>query len=317
MPALIRAIPKSLQPPQSDYGLIVADADLTAFMQRNQMNPGQGGQYFDFGRPVREVFSTLHTLTGKKFGDETLFGMKRSKNPVALAEQQKRYHQQAQRWQTWWEEHWQEKTKDETYAKVNLPPAEEVVIPPVIALGPSAAVDGGTQGATLSPPGESGDQFLDLDTGLEPNWPLHIPKNQAAEHEREIALWAAQNGVDLMCVIYRAPDGKETYALRAFNMRLWEIAERDAEEIDELVKRGKLPERKPAGELLLHQDEASGRYVPDANAAFLYATREGGTGVIHVTDRVTEKRDITGMLGAPRGVGFHRGVRFNQREIIP
>jgi hypothetical protein len=317
VPALIRAIPKTLQPPQSDYGLLVADAELTAFMQRHQIKAAQGGRYFDFGRPVREVVSALHKLAEKDFGDDTLSGMMRSKNPVALAEQKKRYYLQAERWQTWWEEHWQEKIKDEAYAKVNLPPAEEVVIPPVIALGTSSTVDGGTRGATLSPPGEGGSQFLDLDTGLAPEWPPHIPEDAAADHEREIALWAAQNGVDLMCVVYRAPDGKETYVLRAFNMRLWEIAERDAEDIDEFVKRGKLPERKPAGELLLHVDEATGRYVPEANAAFLYATREGGTGVIHVTDRITEKRDITGMIGAPPGVGFDLGVKFNQSEIIP
>jgi hypothetical protein len=46
-------------------------------------------------------------------------------------------------------------------------------------------------------------------------------------------------------------------------------------------------------------------------------TREGSWGLIRVTDRVTEARDITGQIGAPQGVGFHKGVRFDHEQIIP
>ena len=52
-PALIRAIPKSLVPACSDYGLIVKDAALTKFMQTHGLNSRPGGTYFNFGRPVR------------------------------------------------------------------------------------------------------------------------------------------------------------------------------------------------------------------------------------------------------------------------
>ena len=38
VPALIRAIPRSLLPSSSDYGLIVADAKLAEFMQKNDLN---------------------------------------------------------------------------------------------------------------------------------------------------------------------------------------------------------------------------------------------------------------------------------------
>jgi hypothetical protein len=40
-------------------------------------------------------------------------------------------------------------------------------------------------------------------------------------------------------------------------------------------------------------------------------------GVIEVTDRVTRVADLTGMAGAPAGVGFHKGVRFNLTTIVP
>ena len=59
--------------------------------------------------------------------------------------------------------------------------------------------------------------------------------------------------------------------------------------------------------------------MPDANAAFLYITREGSMGVIETTDRVTRTANLTGLpSGSPwPGVGFHKGVRFNLKAIIP
>ena len=66
----------------SDYGLIVPDGALTEFMQKHDLREGQqGGQYFDFGRPVREIFGALHKLTGQNFDDSELFGLHRSDDP--------------------------------------------------------------------------------------------------------------------------------------------------------------------------------------------------------------------------------------------
>ena len=60
VPALIRAIPRTLLPSSSDYGLIVEDAKLTEFMQKNDLKGSvRGGRYFDFGRPEREILGAL------------------------------------------------------------------------------------------------------------------------------------------------------------------------------------------------------------------------------------------------------------------
>ena len=68
----------------------------------------------------------------------------------------------------------------------------------------------------------------------------------------------------------------------------------------------------------MHYDTRSQQLVPDANAAFLYITREGSMGVIETTDRVTRTANLTGnATGPPPGVGFHKGVRFDLKEIIP
>jgi hypothetical protein len=318
VPALIRAIPKTLQPSQSDYGLLVADGELTKFMRQHDLDERDFGAYFNFGRPVREVFGALHKLTGQDFEDQALYSIMRSEDPNGRALQQGLYHRQALKWQTWWEAHCQEFTKDEAYSLVRLPPEEPVEGRPVLALGPKAKLGEGSRGATLSPPGEGGDKFVDLDTGLEPKWPTNIPENEDAHGQGDLSLWAAENGVDLMCAIYRSADGTPTYALRGFNMRLWEIPRRDAENMDTFVSAGKLPAAKPAGEFLLHQDEKTGQYTPEENAAFLYITREGGMGLIMVTDRVTRVVDHTGRIGdPPLGEGFHKGVRFNHWQIVP
>ena len=157
----------------------------------------------------------------------------------------------------------------------------------------------------LSPPTEQGAHFLDLDTGLAPDWPAEIPRSDLGAKQEDLALWAAQNGVDLMCVTYQVGD-QNVYALRSFNMRLEEIRPRDAKNIEQFLKRGTLPSGTPVGELLLKLDDKTGRYTT-GNAAFLYQTREGGSGIIELTDQITEARDITGQLFTPEGVGFHKG----------
>ena len=173
----------------------------------------------------------------------------------------------------------------------------------------------------LSPSSEKGryvDHFLDLDTGLEPDWPEHIPQEERATEQGDLAQWAAQTGVDLTCVTHRPREGKPTYALRAFSMRVSEISLWDAENLEKRLQSGKIPEGRPVGELLLHFDTETQKYVPEANAAFIYVTREGGMGLIHVTDRVIRKANLTGVpAGSPtKGVGFQKGVRFSHRTII-
>ena len=158
-------------------------------------------------------------------------------------------------------------------------------------------------GAVLSPAIQEGQHawhFYDLDTGYRPNWPTRIPRDEAARDAKQLADWASQNGVDLMCITHRSPDGTETYVLRALGMKVREINARDLRNLDKLIAAGTLPEGRPVGELLMHYDTESQQLVPDANAAFLFITREGNMGVIETTDRVTRTADLTGIAaGSP------------------
>jgi beta-lactamase regulating signal transducer with metallopeptidase domain len=320
VPALIRAIPKTLLPSSSDYGLIVGDHELTDFMQTHDLNKGKGGTYFDLGRPVREIIGTLHGLTGQTFDDAELFSISLSADPRRQVLQRRVFRRQAQRWQAWWEANSRNFTDDTAYQKVNLNVGDEPLPRASQALGKAARLSGVMSGAVLSPAIEEGQHvwhFYDLDTGYRPNWPTHIPRAGASHDAKQVADWASQSGADLMCITHRSPDGTETYVLRALGMKIWEISPRDLRNLDKLVASGTLPEGWPVGELLMHYDTESKQFVPDANAAFVFITREGNMGVIETTDRVNRTANITGMPSSPAGVGFHKGVRFNLTEIIP
>ena len=320
VPALIRAIPKTLLPSSSDYGLLVGDAELLEFMQKNDLNPGLGGQHFDLGRPVREIFGAIHKLTGKSFDDDELFGVSQSPDPRRVILQRRLYEKHALAWQSWWEDHWQEQTKDAAYAKVKLTISEETITETPSKLGRGSRVEGIIQGATLSPAIQEGryaDHFTDLDTGYGFKWPDSIPKEEARVDQKKLADWALEKGIDLMCVTHKNDDGNQTFVLRQFGMKVWEIGPREFRNIDKLVASGLLPEGREVGELLMHYDGEKQKYVPDANATFLFITRQGNMGIIETTDRINRTADITGLLNTPEGVGFHKGVKYNLKAIIP
>jgi beta-lactamase regulating signal transducer with metallopeptidase domain/5-hydroxyisourate hydrolase-like protein (transthyretin family) len=323
VPALIRALPKTLLPSSSDYGLIVEDKTLTDFMQKHDLSPGAGGTYFDLGRPVREICSALKALTGQSTDDAELFGISLSEDPRRQVLQRRLFQRKAQRWQTWWEMHGKELTRDATYQKVNLKVVAEALPPASRTLGPHArfASNEGVIGATLSPTIQEGQHavhFLDLDTGFQPHWPAQFPRDETQLDHKQLTAWAVENGVDLMCITHLGPDGTDTFVLRGFGLKAWEISPRDLRNLDKLIAAGKLPEGRVVGELLMHYDPETKQLVPDADAAFLYITREGSMGLIETTDRVTETANLAGGAGRPpRGVGFFQGVRFNLRSIIP
>jgi hypothetical protein len=320
VPALIRSIPRSLQPSSSDYGLIVEDPGLAAFMQQHDLGE-MGGTYFNFGRPVREVFGALHALTKQDFADAEIFSMSLSEDPCRAVLQRRIYQRQAARWQTWWDAHATDLVGDPDYVKVNLNAVDEPLPPPVALAGRHARLADGVRGATVSPAEEVGEfawHFLDLDTGFRPRWPDHLRRDEARLDEERLAAWAAENGVDLMCLTHRTLDGTMTFVLRGFDLRLTEIGAREVRNLDRLLAAGTPPEGRRAGDLLMHFDADAQQYVPDANAAFLYTTREGNHGLIEITDRVTRTADLTGGFSdPPRGVGFRKGVRFDWKAIIP
>ena len=163
---------------------------------------------------------------------------------------------------------------------------------------------------------DSSEGFLDLDLGRQAKLPKELqPGANANVPPPSPRAWGAQRKFDLLCIKKAGPDGKLNYVLSGIDLQLWEIDRYDAKKISEFIKRGELPKgRRLDGELLLHRDAKVGD-VPAKKSSFLYVTREQGMGLITITDFVTQAKDITGMFGAPAGVGFYRGVRFDYLPI--
>jgi hypothetical protein len=205
---------------------------------------------------------------------------------------------------------------------VELKVVDEELPDALKTIAQKSQVSGGVGGATLSPASEKGkytNYFYDLDTGYEPAWPKEFPRDESKLDQKQLDDWASKNGVDLMCVVHKASDGKATYQLRAIGMKVVEIDARSARNIDKLIAAGTWPEGRPVEELLIHYDANTEKLEPSAHGTFLFTTREGNRGVITTTDRITRTQNLTGTPSGmePSGVGFHRGVKFNLREIVP
>jgi len=324
VPALVRAIPKTLLPSSSDYGLLVADPELTRFMQQHDLDKKEGGQYFGLGRPVREIFGALHALTKQNFRDSEVFGISLSEDPRRQVLQRRLYGRQAQQWQMWWDANASTFTDDAEYQTCSLPVRAETLppAPDLRALPKTARVVGTVTGATLSPAAQKGEHawhFCDLDTGYQWHWPADIPKDGEASTIAALEKWAAGNGADLMCDVHRSPEGIETFVLRGLGLTLREIDSRAVRNLDRLIAAAEFPEGRAVEKLLMHYDADAKQLVPNSNGAFVFVTREGNIGMIEVTDRITRTADLTGQPAgmAPGGVGFHLGVQFNLKTIVP
>jgi len=320
VPTLIRVLPKTLQPPMSDYGLVVENLELASFMRKHQIDGygGGGGIHFSFGRPVMEHSSALKKLTGHKWADDYT-SVSKSKDLRALAKQEKLYYNTARDWADWWEANWKSTGVDEQYSKVNLPPLvprELGDYPKGLEITENAELEGGVAGQILTPVGDadtSANFFLDLDTGKSLKWPKEkLPTSDASEQiVKQASQWAAANGADLLCTTLE--EGTKNYALLGVNMQLWEIDSFDYQSIQKMLAKGELPKGKPMKQPLLlplGADEASSKI----GSSFLYVTRDEGLGVITITDIVTQAKDIRGMF-VPKGVGFYRGVKISYWPI--
>ena len=127
VPALIRALPYTLQPPSSDCGCSVRDHELLEFMQEHDHDHTNGGKHFGFGRPINEVLPALQKLTGIKQvvpgeqGDQEykdVYHIFRDGSAEEIRKEQRLFLQFADRWADWWSKNWKTYVKDEAEAQV-------------------------------------------------------------------------------------------------------------------------------------------------------------------------------------------------------
>jgi len=329
VPALIRAIPKTLSRRTGPTVMPVKDAELRTFLGQNCV---KGMRLIGLDPPVREVFSALHKLTRQNFDDAGVEGLILAEGRLSQVLQRHIYFRQARLWQAWWEANWNKLTSDRAYDKVHLASAEEPTAPLTRNLSKAAHLGFGHT-AFVAPLGGHATSYVDLDTGYEPKWPARFPRDESRLDQKQLAKWALENGVDLMCVTRRAPDGTKAYVLEAFNMQVWEITPRDVRYFNRSLAAGTLPNgraiadkpttgrdatAKPtpgheAGDLLMHYDAKSGHSVPGASAVFLFKTHEGNIGLIEVPDQVAKAATLRAAGRRPKELGF---LIFTIRLII-
>ena len=297
VPALIRAIPRTLRPPGSDMGLEMDDPELLAFLRKHDLDKDDKRGGFGFGRPYREITGALHAITGQRFNEDELNFIHLSGTPKQRWLQRWLYHGLASRWAVWWKLNWRKFTDDPVYSKISLPQLPDA--PPVAAIsaeqpfptGANVKYAPGWGNVIIGPPQaqEYYRTFKDLDTGRETRWPKELPDPAKAEGD-QITTFAAREGLDLRGIEYKPPGSDRSYyALQALGLRAWQVDNALYGQIESDLRAEKIPDlNRPAGELLMAYDPATKTYHPENKATFLFVTREGTTGILQLTGLVNE-----------------------------
>jgi peroxiredoxin len=304
VPALVRALPRTLLPPGSDCGMSVRDAELLKFMQLNDLRDGPGDRLarrdFDMGRPVREVCGALRKITGTNQNDSVIFGTFLDGGEQQRAMERRAYDEVARRWADWWKDNSSRFVDDAALADVHLPAPKEDASLKRFLTGPNIKVSGGEGGMILSAI-EKGDPSCCLALGL--NRTLDLPKELSNTNSGPISIenasaWAARAGADLLGTQYRDPQsGKLYYCVRPIGLQAWEVPNRYWTNIEQELQRDALPPLDaPAGDLLMHYDTVQRRYAPQRRATFLFITRDGMQGMLRVMGQITR-------LWTPRDMG--------------
>ena len=331
VPALIRAIPRTLVPVGSDLGLSTGDEELDTFL-RGHDQPGRSiPGTFSLGRPYPEVLSTLVALTGRTANaeDRELLTVHRSELPGPRRAQERLFRARAEDWAAWWADHAGELTDGATPPAVGMTPVpdgaqrEEPDARP-FPTGPGVALAGDLthSGVILGPPGPGVPprQFYDLDTGRVAGWPDTLPAFGEAD-PAAVDAWAAQRGFDLVAA--RGPDeaGRRPAALRAVGgLRVWPASRSAADVPADADVRRVVEALRAASDPRLGDpvDPLLPAAPPEGSGPYLFLTREGTPGVLNVGPEVTDllrRQDEGGLVGlAGEGHparGPLRGVPFN------
>ncbi len=322
VPALIRAIPKTLRPSGSDMGCrIENDETLQKFMQKHDLDATDHANEFGIGRPVREVFGGLQRLSGQNLNDFELYSVFRTGLPSQIHAKEALFQRAAMRWHDWWEQTGSNDIDDRAYQKVNLAPlpdSDSFSIPlDIILTTDTGSGNNMLSSIRMSNIPEFPSQLLDLDTSRRANVPEKWRRDSlSADEMTELIQWATGEGFDLMGDEFTDSDGKPVYALRTIGLQAWQLEDARWKSlpakftVNELKANGSLV----PDEWLLHRDADSGKIDAQKHAPFFFITREGTPGCINVGIPVTDDSLKPGGVSSGDNelnpVAFRQGRRF-------
>jgi len=332
VPALIRAIPKTLVPSLSDLGCRCDDEALLAFMQKHDLDKDNRDGRFGYGRPFREITGALRNITKTHQRDDEVNFVFLGGGERQQQIQRKLFHELAVRWQSWWEENWRDVVMDPAYKDVKLPEFKQQSSLASLSVANRIKVMNGMSGATVQPIEKSSDAcFLDLDSGRRGSRPAEMFRDkevtvaeQLKQRDPEVLSWAAEEGLDLMGFVYQPPGTDENhFAIKPLGMRVWRVDNHRWDSFDkEVASNESLKLGQPADGVLMAYDAKTKKYLPDEEATFIFETREGTTGLIQIMAEVTRVigRDLTleearAAGGDDEKIGFYEGVKIRSKMI--
>ncbi|QGQ23541.1 carboxypeptidase regulatory-like domain-containing protein [Gimesia benthica] len=329
VPGLIRGIPKTLIRPSSDMGLRIRGTDVAPlkFMQQHDLQPKHRDNEYGFGRPVREIFGALESLTGQNFGDQQLYHIFLNEYDFPSQKQAKAalFHQVAARWAEWWENHGRELTDDPAFYQVNLPPLSAPAATDSIPSSALLKTKSGTSGWVLQSirSAPEGLVFYDLDTGRAAPLPERWREKEISEDRfKEIQEWAAGQGYDMLGDEIKGEEGQTQFVLRPIGLRTWELPKSRWKEslsqtsIDALQAEGRANKQ----DLLVSFDPETNQARPLDTVTFFYITREGTPGILYVGIEVQDDSLKSGGVSTGDNelnpVAFRKGRRFGLNRLV-
>lgn len=286
VPHLIRAIPKALRPPGSDYGMAVADPDLFAFMKLYDRSPDDGDS-FSYGRPVNEILDTLEKLTGHREPpgggqNDDLRHIFLGGSDIEQAAQRKRFDDRMRAWQDWWGNNWRQFATQQQLATVAIVPRDEDLV----------ARDGLAKFGLLFPTGPGvrlgpvhdivlesanywdGKSHIDFDTGRLYEYLEQFEGRDKLKESAfgvQINAWYQQHGIDARN--FGSVEGQDLFVWLVDDDR-WETIE------DEISVPGELRLGREASSYLVPFGGSRNDFQWERGGVFLITTREGGRGIV-------------------------------------
>jgi beta-lactamase regulating signal transducer with metallopeptidase domain len=321
IPALIRALPRSLeQPPHSDCGLVIQDdPELLRFMQQHDMDRTAGGAWFSYGRAFREIIAALGKMTGQTLGWQEINFANFDGSVSQLRIQRTLFLKHQRRWAEWWEKNWKEFVDAEADAQLDrnrkaldryaqeiaamAKPSPSMEIP----CGPHVVVGAGSICQFIKSFKEWPEEgFLDLDSGKHP-----VPDGKLLDDSpedkpsKELLNWASKEGVDLINVkIKQSGDEKSFYAFQPVGMKVWRIANDRYENLaDEVRKSNKIKLPSPWEGPMAQLDEKTGKYDENLTASYLFVTKKGTCGAMQLQPPLS--RELIPGSPTPAEGGLH------------
>ena len=303
-------------------------------MQKHDLDEDRRQNSYGFGRPVREIFGALESLTGQTFNEQQLYGIFRDGSPAQIIAKEKLFYQTASQWRDWWEQTGAAMVDEPKYKKVvlaRLPESKPTQLDFAVALkiGIGEGITGNTLESIRATQAKNGmRQFYDLDTGRSAGLPEKWKGQSLTDSEMDAVLkWASDEGFDIMGDEYQGKDGNKTYALRTIGLQAWQLNDSRWKSMPKefSVNSLKAEGEQIPDEWLLFRDQETQAIKPRKRAPFVFVTREGTPGVIYVGVAVTKEYkpnpNIIAILGDADpeliSTGFSFGRRFGTSTLLP